>query len=454
MPTGGVMQLVAVGAQDQYLTGQPAFSYFKTAIKTHTNFSMESVRQTFATKPTLDQNSSSYTCQLQRVGDLLGEVFLNFELPNIYSSDTFRFQWIPNLAKHMILGYSISIANQMIDQRYGDWLDIWTELTLSTDKLTTMNNMMGNIPEFTAPTSKKEKIIIINNRIYYSYYPSSSGPQDPAGPSIAGRRFVIPLDFWFCRSPALAIPLVALQSQIPSITIEFRGIEDLYQVYDVVTDEYVSPSELRARYQARGLPVPPITIGDFTKAAPVVDLNAYLECNFYYLDEAERRMIAARATDYIVDRVYRVEQSGITLQNTVDLTLSNPVKEIIWFLRRTDAFKKNAWYDFTNGGAEIMNTAKFIWNGVDRFDEKPSTYFHLIQPYQYHTRGPRDGIYAYSFGIYPEKAQPSGTFNASKINKIQIALTTTGGEYTLILYSVYYNIFRVSAGVGGMVFTA
>jgi len=93
---------------------------------------------------------------------------------------------------------------------------------------------------------------------------------------------------------------------------------------------------------------------------------------------------------------------------------------------------------------------------MERFEEKPPEYFNYIQPFQYHTRSPRDGIYVYSFALYPEKPQPSGTFNASTINKIQMYVTTNpvlgDYEYEFIFYAVYYNVFRVMSGSGGMVF--
>lgn len=453
---GGLMQLVAIGAHDQYLIGSPTLSYFKSVTRTHTHFALESVRQTFLTKPTLDLSRNTFTCRIGRIGDLLRTVYLSFQLPDIYSSDTYRFQWIENLAKYMILSYSLRIDTQLVDQGYGEWMDIWTELTMSQNQADTYDRMTGNVEEFTSPKALKEKVIIVNNRIAFSYYPSSSGAPEP--PSIKGRRFFVPLPFWFTRSPSLALPLIALQYQNVDITIELRGIEELYQVYDAITDTYMSPNKLRSLR-----PGADVGIQSFTKApSPIIDLDAYLECEFVFLDESERLTLANDPRDYVVERVFRSELTGVNAVATMDLILSNPIKELVWITRRSDAYMYNSWKNLTatqpeNNGYPILKTAKILWNGMDRIEEKPAQYFNLIQAYQHHTRGPREGIYCYSFALSPEKMQPSGQFNASMVNKIQLYLTTNASsldEYEVIVYSIYYNVFRVLGGSGAMVFAS
>lgn len=114
-------------------------------------------------------------------------------------------------------------------------------------------------------------------------------------------------------------------------------------------------------------------------------------------------------------------------------------------------------YDASQTSQIILKTAKILWNGLDRFEEKPYEYFNQVQPYQYHTNSPREGIQVYSFSLYPEKNQPSGAFNASMISKIQLYLTTNAPttpntQYQVITYATYYNIFRVMSGVGAMLF--
>jgi hypothetical protein len=459
---GGLMSLLAVGAQDAYVSISPEMSYFKQVYRRHTNFSMQAVRNTFSTKPVLSNFKSSFTCKIGRVGDLLQDIYLSFTLPAIYSDDDMRFRWIPNVANYMLNQYTASIDTQLIDQRWGDWLDVWNELSLTADRKTAYNNMTANTPQFTSPMNSKPTVIIQNNKLTYAYYPTAM----PLKPSIPAMPMYVPLDFWFCKNPAVALPLVALQYQTININIEFRGIEDLYQIFDVVTGRYYSPSGYRAlpTYDGRD-----VSIAAFTQyggnGPTAIDLQSYLDCNYIFLDTAERNTVAVTNTDYMIERVYRTNLTGILQNNqqTIDVVLANPIKEMIWTLRRSNAQLYNDWGNYTgcqpeNAKFPTLNTAKIMWNGAERFEEKPAIYFNMLQPYEYHTSPPKSGIYTYSYALYPEKIQPSGSFNASMINKIQLYLntlpTTENVDYELTVYSIYYNIFRVIGGSGAMVFAS
>jgi len=492
---GGVMQLVAIGAQDVFITGSPELSYFKMVYKRHTNFSMESVRQTFATKPTLDTRGNTFTCRITRVADLLQDVFISVVLPNIYSDDRLRFKWVENIANYMIYSYTLKIDTQTIDIVWGEWMDIWNELTLTADKKDGYNRMTGNVEEFMRPKSSNPSVNYNNNRITYYSYPTAGTTADK--PSIASRRLYIPIPFWFTKNPGLALPLIALQYQNIDLVIEVRNIEELYTIYDIQTALYYSPLGYRQLIASRQnvlstLNTPNmgsvqminssrvvssqsvdnddvsiqrflVPIGQsYANISSSVDIDAYLECNYVFLDEAERKSIASQSHDFLVERVYRIDKEGITTQGMIDLVIQHPVKEIIWVARRNDAKIYNSWNNFTNSlrneqNSNILNTAKMLWNGMERFEEKPYVFFNMIQPYKYHTRCPRDGIYVYSFALYPEKTQPSGSFNASIINKIQMYVTTNpptdpSYSYEFIFYVPYYNVFRVMSGSGAMVF--
>lgn len=456
------MSLLAVGAQDQFIHVGPEMSYFKQVYRKCTNFSMESMRMTFMTKPVLESTRSTYTCRVSRVGDLLQQIYFSFELPDIYSDDDVRFRWVSNIANYMLYSYSVRIDTQLIDQRWGEWNDVWNELTMNQEKKYAFDRMSGNVEEFVNPKAFRPMVIVKNNRLYYEYYPSAT----PTQPSIRKKRLFCPLDFWFSKNPSLALPLVAMAYQNVEVTLEFRSIDELYQVYDQVSGLYMSPSKFRGYPHNQGKDVSIRRFMAFDGNGPsTVDLNAYLECNFYFLDEAERRSIAASNTDFLIERVYRTEKGGVLAQNTIDLVIANPVKEVIWITRRSDASDYNEWANLTavypaNPNFPILASAKMLWNGMERMEEKPAAYYQLLQPYQHHTSSPREGIYCYSFAVYPEKLQPSGSFNASMISKIQLYVTTESyanvdpspSEYEVVIYTVYYNVFRVMSGSGGIVF--
>lgn len=451
------MQLVAVGSQNQYVSSTNEMSFWTQNFRRPTNFSMESVRQTFITRPVLEYGGrSTFTCRVGRVADLLANVYFSFQLPDIYSDANMRFQWIKNIAQYMIYSYSIRVDTALIDQNYGEWMDIWNDLSLPAEKRAIFDRMTGNVQEFTNPVTLNPKVIIENNQISYTYYPVATA----GTPSIKGRRFVVPLDFWFTKNPSLALPLVALQYQQVEISMEFRGANELYQIYDQVTDKYYSPDGYR---NLPGNANVDVSLSRFTayggNGPNNLDLDGYLECNYVFLDEHERRLIAAKQLDYLVNRVFRADFDGVRSIHTMDLTLSNPVKELVFITRRGDANKYNTWSNFTaaipeNTSYPILKSAKIMWNGLDRIEEKPAYYFNQVQPWEYHTGSPREGIYVYSFALMPEKTYPTGFFNASMVSKIQlyVTMTDTTEEYEVVVYSVYWNIFRIMGGQGSMVF--
>ena len=95
---------------------------------------------------------------------------------------------------------------------------------------------------------------------------------------------------------------------------------------------------------------------------------------------------------------------------------------------------------------------------IDRFNSRSANYFRLVQNYQYHTRYSTKNIYTYSFGLYPERQQPSGTCNMSKITNLILYLdytgsNTTGQNQILKVYGVNYNILRIMSGMGGLSFS-
>jgi hypothetical protein len=471
---GGIMQLVrsdasgGAGAQMEYIIGKPEISFFKTVYRRHTNFSTEPVHQLFTTKPVFEMNTrGSFTCRINRIADLLQSVFFHFKLPAIYSTNQHRFRWIENAAKYALYRYTITLDTQTVDIRYGEWMDVWSELSVSQDKKSIMDKMSGNTDALYDPVVRSRKIVIRNNRLIYYYYPEGTVAN---GPSIPESSYYLPLDFWFSRHPALALPLIALQYQNIDITIELRSLYELCQVYDDRLEKYVSiPTYNSQSYNT------PVVFGQFlypTDQQPAfsemdtsVDIDAYLDCIFIYLDTDERVQLAKNNTDYLVERVYRVEQSGLGRVGTIDLKLQNPIKELIWITRRSDFITTNDWSNFTNRlpadtSYPIMKTARLLWNGMERFEEKDRAFFNLAQPYLHHTRGPRDGVYVYSFSLNPEEAQPSGAFNASMIDRIQLVVTNEEFEtgvptydYEYIVFATYINIFRVMSGMGSMVFT-
>lgn len=457
---GGLIQLMAYGSQNQYLMGNPQITFFRMVYRRHTNFSMESIKQYFSNKSELTNDGvTKITCKIDRHGDLVSNIYFSFVLPDIYSDEVYAFKWIKNIGINIIREVNISVGGNIIDRQYGEWLHIWNELTLTVDKQDIYNKMTGNTKEYYDPANANDRI---------DDYPSQTKDSDI--PSIYGRRLYVPLQFWFNRNPGLAIPLIALQYHFIEINIELRSIKELYVLKsnDISQSEYIAPDmtmqdQIISNFIKDGVKVNEITgLGVFTG----FDIAAYLEVNYIFLDNDERNKFAELSHEYLIEQIYRTEKIGINGSSGFDLLLQHPVKELIWVTKRNDLELRNDWNNYTNLDdnniqidtpfKNILLNAKITFNGIDRIETKDADYFNLIQPYQHHTRGPKEGVYVYSFSIDPEKYQPSGSCNMSRINNIILYLESIyndNTEYIATLYAVNYNVFRIISGMGGLAFS-
>lgn len=465
---GGEMQLLAPtstgeSAQMEYIVGSPQMSYFKSVYRRHTNFAMESIRESFQSKPMIDQQTrNKFTCTFTgRRADALKEIYFCFELPDIYSNSLLRFQWIDKLANYLIYRCSIVLDNgRAIDEQYGEWMDIWNSLTLSESKRAFYDRMVGNGAENAAPIDKKPRVRMRNNRFEYKFYPAGT----VGAPSIKGRKYFVPLPFWFTRNPNLVLPLCALKNQTVSINIETRALSELYQVFDSAANEYVSPNTFLSRYNSAKVSIDNFLspVGGVASSQPVnaIDVNAYLECQYIFLDRDERIEMTLAHHKLLVEQVFRFEFTGLTSRAVLNLQLNNPVKELVWVARRMDANKRNEWSKFTErDGSSILTTGSLLWQKNHlRVDEKPAEFFETLQPWQHHTGAPRTGIHVYSFALFPEKLQPSGAYNTGIITANQLVVTSRAPteadlQYEVVCYVVAYNVFEAMSGIGHLKFT-
>jgi len=445
---GGLIQLVAFGAQNILLNGNPSVSFFKKVYKTHTNFAMESMRVVFDKNYIKFNESITMISKIKRNADLIQNIYFSFEIPEIKKQlkrnsesviigDDFRF--VKNLGEVIIENYQIYIGGTIIDKQYGEWLHIWNELSIESSKRYGYDKLIGNVPEVYLPDPF--------NRLQHQTV------------QIENQRFYVPLTFWFNKNPGLALPLIALQYHEVEIHIELRPYKEIFTINEK------KPTHWNEYFESA-----------------TIDINPYLEVNYLFLDTYERNYFATNAQDYLIEQVTRIPILNINRFATSELTLQNPVKEFVWVFKRNDVDETNNWYEYidynytdsreyidVDGNCncetytrekEIMKNCKFIFNGIDRFEEKDASYFNLVQPYQHHTVIPKSGIYVYSFSLYPENFQPSGSCNMSRLNKIQLqterCLIPEGEtyKYDLFVYVINYNFLRITAGLAGLSFSS
>ena len=461
---GGLLQLVAYGAQDAYITGNPHITFWKVLYKRHTNFAIEAFRVNFTGAPTYGQR---IVAVVNRNADLVWKTYVEVALPDTTGSSV---SWTAGAQRR--LGYlllkqiEVEIGGQIIDRHYGEWLYLWETLTADFDTAMKLDQMVGGQPTTSNTTSE--------------YQACNDRPQ----------VLYVPLQFWFNRNPGLALPLIALQYHEVRFNITLNDAINLVKG-DLVDD---NPSAAKLALAANALPQPK-------------DMALYID--YIYLDVEERRRFAQESHEYLIEQLqYEGQQQITTSSGRLDLTLNHPIKELVWVFqdqRLVDCGDTtltgitvpaaanggtSAVLPISPGGpigtaysytqpftySDIVNRARLQINGQDRFDERYGDYFWKVQPYQHHTGGStsawptsvspsRDNpINVYSFAIQPEEHQPSGTCNFSRIDSATLVFdsTTSGGAgtypskqypYNFRLYAVNYNIFRIMSGMGGLAYS-
>jgi hypothetical protein len=443
--TGGLMQLLAWGNQNMYICGNPCITYFKKVYNKYTNFSMESKRINFTRNDVLLNETTTLKASIDRHGDMVAQMYFVFELPDIEFDDNLIFKWVDNLGDALIDNCYISVNGTIIDKQTGEFSHLYRNLTYGTDKMFMMDKMSGqryDIPSRRAPYTPYGSVIT-------TYTPQR----------LNTRKIYVPLNFWFNRTLSQALPLVSLQYSDVELTIELRPFVELYSLYYVkngVSDFYAPNRNLQSHSLSSFIDN---TNRIYLRSDALLDIRAYLEVNYIFLDKPERNMFVYKPLEYLIEQTTKIDKFNVSESTTHDLILTNTVKELLWVCSRNDKRLKNDWFNYTDGDDQIMLTAKLMFNGLDRFDEKDAIYFNYVQPFQHHRANPKDGLYVYSFAINADDSeQPSGACNCSMINNIQMFMTTkrpndNSYAYDVTFYSISYNLLRIEKGLASIAFS-
>jgi hypothetical protein len=487
---GGLMQLVSYGAQDIYISGNPQITFWKVLYKRHTNFAVESIEVTFNGQADFNKR---VTAVINRNADLMYKTYIQVVLPQIDLRDsgtfggaggTKGFRWLNYIGHRLIKQVEVEIGGQRIDRQYGDWMQIWTQLSTDAGTVSALDSIIGNTHDLVL--TKRATGIALDATCAASETTISCVPRQ----GTPAKTLYIPLQFWFCRNPGLAIPLIALQYHEVRINVDFETWQNCHY------------------YEHQ--------IGSVTQPAPAQSLAAAsLYVDYVYLDTEERRRFAQQSHEYLIEQVqYTGAESITSSSNKIQLNFNHPVKELFWVVQRdsfvdcsgpswiasvggpqpfnySDDFSSEGMVmsllsqantltnsEFVGGaankatallgqgptqpsslfGADSFDTsgvnefeatvnyllakvilesgvrcegknpievAKLQLNGQDRFTEREGAYFDRVQPFQHHSRTPCTGINVYSFALRPEEHQPSGTCNFSRIDKATLQLTVS-----------------------------
>ena len=501
---GGLMQLVAYGAQDVYLTknrGSATFwggfntsntlsDRYKTIFSKQIEYTRTLVKQNFNEPADFGRK---LTCTIGKHGDLAYRTYLQVTLPEI-SQDlknedgAVYARWLDFPGLQLISQVEVEIGGQKIDRQYGDWMHIWDQLTLSKEKECGYKKIIGQTTELTYITDPITK------------------------PHLPQTTLYVPLQFWFNRNPGLALPLIALQYHEVKINLDLRPIDECLWAVNSVTGTDPFTKVKKAFQQS------------------LVDGCLIVEYIHLSSDIQQQAFINKSKLTYLIEQLqFFGDESVGSSSNKIKLNFNHPCKELVWVVQRDDFVEYDCPgaalnvalgaqpFNYTDAldalpnavkafggraadanaisgtvgeldevissgntgvsdagtfvlaetaldmhcwGENPVVTAKLQLNGQDRFSEREGTYFDLVQPYQHHTRSPDTGINVYSFALRPEEHQPSGTCNFSRIDNatLQLVLSsaTIGGTNTanVRVYATNYNLLCLNGGFARVMYSS
>jgi len=346
------------------------------------------------------------------------------------SNDNLKFAWVDRIGHAILDSVEIDIGGYCVDKQYGDWLNIWYELSGNKYQKDIYDKMIGNVSKLT------------------TFDRSIKSPYD----------LYIPLQFWFNRRNGLALPLISLQHQDVTLKTKFRNLEDCSYIEDqkqIIVD--VNNLETSER----------LFLNEAVENLDI-DIEVSVFVDYVYLDRQERKLFAQSSHEYLIEQVQRTTFKDINFnKESFLLDFFHPCKEIIWvaqqrkYTENIDGWTKLRWDNYTisdNNEGNIIKNAEVIMNSYVRVEKKNGNYFNYVQPWQCHRNTPSDGINVYSFSLFPEEFQPSGSANFTKLTRVTLNLEFDESffpeladpeELELRVYATNYNILRFVGGMAG-----
>ena len=439
---GGLMQLVAYGAQDVYLTGNPQITFWKVTYRRHTNFAMESIEQTFNGQADFGRR---VTCTVSRNGDLAYRTYLQVTLPEInqamgstsppvkhpgsaLTTGGVYARWLDCPGEQLISQVEVEIGGQRIDRQYGDWMHIWNQLTLSAEQEKGYNKMIGNTTQLTYITDPAFNSV--------DGPCESNAPRQVCAPrnALPETTLYVPLQFWYCRNPGLALPLIALQYHEVKINLDLRPIDECLWAVDQLTfkaDVGSSATQCGAKVST-------------AYAQSLVAASLYVD--YVFLDTDERRRMAQNPHEYLIEQLqFTGDESVGSSSNKIKLNFNHPCKELVWVVQPDENVDYCASFECTQSLFAVLGAQPF--NYSDAVDALPNAL---------HAFSTRDGLIShagadsenYGFidnrGLF-QQAAPGGMLDNTKDSNSFQNFNTTGSTSLSTTNGLNDSSRRVSA---------
>jgi hypothetical protein len=391
---GGLMQLVAYGAQDIYLTGQPQITFFKSVYRRYTNFALESIQQTINGNPSANNR---FSITISRNGDLLSDIQITVPATISYEGEygDLSQQWGSYERLQLIKYAELEIGGQLINKIYGDWMRIWSELAV--------RKSATNADPLASCLTLQSTTIVGDNEL------------------------IIPLQFWFHNNPGLAIPLIALQYHEVKVNIEFNGnYLDTKQADSNLTVEFDRAS----------------VWADYVYLDTTERRQFAQNAHEYLIEQQQVQYNGVRAGNNSILLNFNHPVKYMTWE------LNNPDK---------GKEGENEFVAYENAKITLNGTDRFTERSRKYFSTyqvykhwPTNAYFPDLTAY-FETSAIVPSVY--SFAISPSEHQPSGTCNFSRIDTAQLVLNGVVKGSQATIYATNYNVLRIMSGMGGLAYS-
>lgn len=460
---GGLLNIVSLGSENEMLNGNPKKTFFKAVYNKYSNFGMQKFRLDYDGLRILQFNSETKMIfKIKRYADLLKNLTLVVNIPDIWSplqkdasgvwQDT-SFKWVEELGFNMIKEIEYSIGGLTIAKYSGEYLSCIKSREMIAKK-ELLNHMIGNTNEFKDPANYEGRTIKKYPSVYYQ---SGSTPE----PSINGRLLYIPIDQFFAYNDKSSIPLISLQYSVMEVAITFRPVKELYTIRNIVSGEDLTPNLATSTDHIYRFIQPPTETTGLIYENKRNDWNAdvHLIGTYIFLSDEERKQKAKMDQTILIRDVYETDKFNTTGSKMVKVISQNMVANYMFRFRRSDAYERNQWSNYTNwkydgkipqeltnlnvptpsssyitGPATtpsknnklILRSMGILCDGKYREQVLDSGVFNYLDPYHFSKGSNKNGLYLYSFELATDmyNYQPSGAMNMSKFKNIEFELTT------------------------------
>ena len=392
----GRLRLAATGVQDQWLTGDPQFSYFLMNFRRHTKFAIDYVESQF--DGDIDFGKTIISREPNDKGDLVSNMTIKVTLDDpVPNGDN----WSPSIISHLVESAELLIGGQTVEKITGEYIYMHQQLHNTDDDINqTLYFLNGhsNVLTYAAGTE-------------YTYF--------------------MDLPFYFYRNPSLAIPTCALTKQLVEVKIKLRSLPELIN------------GGASAGVTAN--------IKKFSLDNEFVFLTDN-ERNFMMSRPLDYVITQVQMSKFVMNAGENTK--------SVMLNFSHPVRELFFVSQSEEAVRDNhphRYNTISNIKLQFNNTIVFDRDN-DFLVYEQAFKHHVNSPYNYSASYNylKSDFAMYSFALQPEVYYPTGQVNMSRIAHklltIEIDPINSVDNNNTRIYAVNYNLLRVSGGLAGLKF--